>query len=192
MDFVAAAGYLWCYTIMWTGWLVGCSPRLIHLLLIHCFRRPGGGEREERGRRCKEPTLYGGVLVHCAVYTGDVLKIPNVFWSQCVCTVHSPALSRTWHFGKMVITYQLTGNHFSPTSIHSHTICEPNNKKTAHLHIFCTLPIAYYLRSDSWFKGKGRFKLGPLVRNAVIPGMHKCLEMRVKLFAPSCNQQCTL
>ena len=62
--------------------------------------------REERGRGCKEPTLYGGVLVHCAVYTGDVLKIPNVFWSQCVCTVHSPALSRTWLFGKMVITYQ--------------------------------------------------------------------------------------
>ena len=37
--------WLWCYTIMWTGWLVGCSPPLIHLLLIHCFRRPGGGWR---------------------------------------------------------------------------------------------------------------------------------------------------
>ena len=38
-------GWLWCYTIMWTGWLVGCSPPVIHLLLIHCFRRPGGGKR---------------------------------------------------------------------------------------------------------------------------------------------------
>ena len=120
------------------------------------------------------------------------LLVVAVQYTLYKCTVHSPAHSRTWLFGKMVITYQLTGIHFSPTSIHSQTNCEPNYKKTAHLHIFCTLPIAYYLRSDSWFKGKGRFKLGPLVRNAVIPGMHKCLEMRVKLFAPSCNQQCTL
>ena len=89
------------------GWLLPSSdPPAPHSLL------PAARWRRERGKRegvQRANIVWGGVglLVHCAVYTGDVLKIPNVFWSQCVCTVvytvqytlqlfQEPGISEKW------------------------------------------------------------------------------------------------